>query len=215
MTTAKLLDGSPTSGGKDYTQQGRGQRRLRELRREPDDRCRRRQSGRDRHRLSRQQHRRHPRRPRERAAGQRRHRHLDAAQVARSGPAAARGTCKASPPASRSPIPNTASRSTTCSLSGQRDIGLANDGNAVAAADLTIDASATAIANRAPGGLISLTKAVLRRERRGCDGPGQPRHRRGPWRDARRVCAAGRRRRTVGRRVAGRAVAARNTHRRT
>jgi Pectate lyase superfamily protein len=49
------------------------------------------------------------------------------------------------------------------SLSGQRDTGLANDGNAVTTADLTIDASATAIANRAPGGLITLTKAVLRR----------------------------------------------------
>ncbi len=52
-------------------------------------------------------------------------------------------------------------------LGGQRRIGLANDGNAVAAADLTIDASATAIANRAPGGLITLTKAVLRRSGEG------------------------------------------------
>ena len=52
-------------------------------------------------------------------------------------------------------------------LGGQRDIGLANDGNAVTAADLTIDAPATAIANRAPGGLIALTKTVLRRNGEG------------------------------------------------
>lgn len=48
-------------------------------------------------------------------------------------------------------------------LDGQRDAGLVNDGNAVSAADLTIEASATAIANNAPGGLVSLTNAVLRR----------------------------------------------------
>ncbi len=49
------------------------------------------------------------------------------------------------------------------SLEGQRDIGLSNDGNAVTAADLTIDAPATAIANPGPGGLIALREAVLRR----------------------------------------------------
>jgi hypothetical protein len=49
------------------------------------------------------------------------------------------------------------------SLSDQRDVGLENDGNAITAADLTIDASATAIANRGPGGLIALTASVLRR----------------------------------------------------
>jgi hypothetical protein len=49
------------------------------------------------------------------------------------------------------------------SLEGQRDVGLANDGNAVTAADLRVDATATAIANQGAGGLVSLTNAVLRR----------------------------------------------------
>ena len=45
---------------------------------------------------------------------------------------------------------------------GQRRVGLANDGNAVSAARVTIDAAATAIANTAPGGLIVLKDAMLR-----------------------------------------------------
>ena len=48
-------------------------------------------------------------------------------------------------------------------LSGQRRIGLENSGNAVSAADLTIEAAGTAIANTAPGGLVTLTHSVLRR----------------------------------------------------
>lgn len=48
-------------------------------------------------------------------------------------------------------------------LRGQRRIGLANDGNSIAGADVTIDSRGTAIANTAPGGLISLSNSVLRR----------------------------------------------------
>src|SRR5690349_7262097 len=48
-------------------------------------------------------------------------------------------------------------------LEGQRGIGLENNGNAVSAADLTIAAAGTAIANQAPGGLVTLTDSVLRR----------------------------------------------------
>ena len=54
-------------------------------------------------------------------------------------------------------------------LRGQARIGLANDGNSVAAAGLTIEASATAIANTGPGGMISLTGSVLRRASEGAD----------------------------------------------
>ncbi len=46
-------------------------------------------------------------------------------------------------------------------LSGQRKIGLQNTGNAVAAADLVTDAP-TPVTNTAPGGLVVLTDAVLR-----------------------------------------------------
>ncbi len=46
-------------------------------------------------------------------------------------------------------------------LQGQRRIGLQNTGNAVAAADIIADAP-TPIANNAPGGLVALTDAVLR-----------------------------------------------------
>jgi hypothetical protein len=48
-------------------------------------------------------------------------------------------------------------------LSAQRRVGLANDGNAIAAADLTILTAGTAIANTAPGGLVVLTGSILRR----------------------------------------------------
>jgi hypothetical protein len=54
-------------------------------------------------------------------------------------------------------------------LSGQRRVGLANANNSVAAADLTIDAAGTAIMNSAPGGLVSLTHSVLRRADEGAD----------------------------------------------
>jgi hypothetical protein len=54
-------------------------------------------------------------------------------------------------------------------LLNQRKTGLANDSNAIAAADLTIDAAGTAIANTAPGGLIALTNSVLRRASEGAE----------------------------------------------
>jgi hypothetical protein len=47
-------------------------------------------------------------------------------------------------------------------LSGQRRVGLLNDGNAVSAAHVMISTSATAIENDAPGGLIVLANATLR-----------------------------------------------------
>jgi hypothetical protein len=47
-------------------------------------------------------------------------------------------------------------------LSGQRRIALANDANEVAAAHLTIDATGTAIANTAAGGLIVLADSRVR-----------------------------------------------------
>ena len=59
------------------------------------------------------------------------------------------------------------------SLGGQRDIGLANDGNAVTAADLTIDASATAIANTRAGRADLADEGGAAAERRRCDGPVQ------------------------------------------
>lgn len=54
-------------------------------------------------------------------------------------------------------------------LSGQRRIGLSDANNSVAAADLTIDAARTAIANTAPGGLVTLTHSVLQRADEGAD----------------------------------------------
>ena len=48
-------------------------------------------------------------------------------------------------------------------LIGQRRVGLENSGNAVSAADMTIEAAGTAIANTAPGGLVTLAHSVLRR----------------------------------------------------
>ena len=48
-------------------------------------------------------------------------------------------------------------------LAGQREIGLANAGNAVAAADLTVRAHKVAIANTAPGGQIVLVASRLQR----------------------------------------------------
>jgi len=48
-------------------------------------------------------------------------------------------------------------------LEGQRIIGLVNDGNAVSAAHLTVVGGATAVANTAPGGLIALIDSDLRR----------------------------------------------------
>jgi Pectate lyase superfamily protein len=47
-------------------------------------------------------------------------------------------------------------------LTGQRLAGLTNDGNAIAANDLTIDAGGIAIANTSPGGLIVLANATMR-----------------------------------------------------
>lgn len=52
-------------------------------------------------------------------------------------------------------------------LSGQRRVGLFNDSNLVAADRLTIDVAETAIANVAPYGLILLHDAVLRRASEG------------------------------------------------
>jgi hypothetical protein len=54
-------------------------------------------------------------------------------------------------------------------LLDQLKTGLANDSNAIAAADLTIDAAGTAIANTAPGGMIALTNSVLRRTSEGAE----------------------------------------------
>ncbi len=48
-------------------------------------------------------------------------------------------------------------------LEAQRDIGLANDRNAVAAAHLSVETSGTAIANTSPMGLIVLADSELRR----------------------------------------------------
>jgi hypothetical protein len=48
-------------------------------------------------------------------------------------------------------------------LEGQRRTGLANDSNAVSAADLTITAADTAVANSSAEGLVVLTNSVLRR----------------------------------------------------
>jgi hypothetical protein len=48
-------------------------------------------------------------------------------------------------------------------LEGQRDIGLANDGNLVSTANLAIDAPAIAIANQGQGGMIVLANATLKR----------------------------------------------------
>lgn len=47
-------------------------------------------------------------------------------------------------------------------LQGQRKIGLTNDDNAVSADDLTIDTAGTAVANTAPGGLVALMDSTLR-----------------------------------------------------
>ena len=47
-------------------------------------------------------------------------------------------------------------------LMGQREIGLVNDQNSIAAAHLTISSGATAIANTAPEGLITLTDSELK-----------------------------------------------------
>ena len=44
-----------------------------------------------------------------------------------------------------------------------------NAGNSVAAADLTINADGTAIANTAPGGLVTLTRSVLQRGSEGAE----------------------------------------------
>ena len=54
-------------------------------------------------------------------------------------------------------------------LRHQRLTGLANDGNSVAAADLTIESSGSAISNTAPGGLVSLTNSTLRRGSEGSE----------------------------------------------
>jgi hypothetical protein len=48
-------------------------------------------------------------------------------------------------------------------LEDQRDIGLANDRNAIAAAHLSVETGGTAVANTAPGGLIVLANSRLRR----------------------------------------------------
>ncbi|HEY1931247.1 MAG TPA: glycoside hydrolase family 55 protein [Acetobacteraceae bacterium] len=48
-------------------------------------------------------------------------------------------------------------------LIGQHRIGLADDSNAVSAAHLTIESAPIAIANAAPNGLVTLTDSVLRR----------------------------------------------------
>jgi hypothetical protein len=76
-------------------------------------------------------------------------------------------------------------------LSGQRRVGLANDGNAVAAADLTILAEA-AIANTAPGGLVVLTESTLRRGGEGaglCSTAARSRHMAYRWKDFHRLAA--------------------------
>jgi hypothetical protein len=48
-------------------------------------------------------------------------------------------------------------------LEQQRQVGLANDRNAVSASHLSVESSATAIANTSPGGLIVLADSDLRR----------------------------------------------------
>ena len=48
-------------------------------------------------------------------------------------------------------------------LIGQRRMGLANSSNAVSAAHLTVEGAPTAIANTAPNGLVALTDSVLKR----------------------------------------------------
>jgi len=53
-------------------------------------------------------------------------------------------------------------------LAGQR-IGLSNAGNSVAATDLTVNAEGTAIANTAPGGLVTLAHSLLQRGGEGAD----------------------------------------------
>jgi len=53
-------------------------------------------------------------------------------------------------------------------LTGQR-IGLSNAGNSVAATDLTVNAEGTAIANTAPGGLVTLAHSLLQRGGEGAD----------------------------------------------
>ena len=47
-------------------------------------------------------------------------------------------------------------------LTGQHRIGLANSSNAVSAADLTVASAAIAVANTAPSGLVALTHSTLR-----------------------------------------------------
>ena len=93
-------------------------------------------------------------------------------------------------------------------LTGQHRVGLQNSGNAVSAADLTIETAGTAIANTAPGGLVTLTHSVLRRG--GEDGSRLPQsggdH--GAGRVARRVRAAGGSQDAADRGAVGRAVAA-------
>jgi hypothetical protein len=54
-------------------------------------------------------------------------------------------------------------------LLDQFKTGLANESNAIAASDLTIDAAGTAIANTAPGGMIALTNSILRRASEGAE----------------------------------------------
>ena len=76
-------------------------------------------------------------------------------------------------------------------LSGQRRVGLANDGNAVAAADLTILAAGTAIANTAPGGLVVLTGFHFATWQRRGGGFAEPRRDHGIWPIAGRLSIAG------------------------
>lgn len=54
-------------------------------------------------------------------------------------------------------------------LSGQRSIGLANDSNAIAATDLTVQSEGTAIANTSPNGLVVLTHSTLQRSGEGAE----------------------------------------------
>ena len=60
-------------------------------------------------------------------------------------------------------------------LEGQRGFGLVNDSDVVSAAHLTVDATGTALANRTPKGLIVLTDSALRR----VGGEGDPLENRG------------------------------------
>ena len=169
MTTAKLLDGTPTSGGKDYTHKGEGNDAYENFVENLTIDVGAGNPGaigidylannfgaiRD-----------------VRVVRRRRAAAPSAFRCSANGPArrcCSASRCRASTPASRSPIPNMASRSITCTLSGQRDVGLANDGNAVAAArSHRSRPAAPPSPTRAAAAWSSLTDSHAAPRRRGC-----------------------------------------------